>query len=1073
MCSPVPETRPRRPAKLASTTSTTARIPAAHLGFAGPALPLAPLGLDPGKTGALRTGAMGAFHRSGSRTLGCAAALLALLAAVPSFAQSLASALTLEQTLELDFGPVVRRGDRIGVSVARIGDLDGDGIDELAFGAPGSDDGANYAGAVHILFFDRTGRLRGDQRLSATDGGVAPVPTASTGFGWSLAPLGDLDGDGIPDLAVGSGYTAGAGSIWILHLNADGSAKTSTLITRGDPEPEPSPPYGNGFGFALAGLGDLDGDGSFELAVGAPFDDEAAAQAGAVWILSLDAAAGVVSESRIVPDGSGLFAVQNENGWFGISLATLADRNGDGRPELAVGAEGDSLSSSNHGAVHIVSLDAAGVPTAAARYDATTPALVGLFDSYDGFATSLLDAGDLDGNGTADLLVGIASKDINTSSVAFNDGSVAALFFDGGDIVGVTEISLEEGDIAAVSHSMDNFGQSLAAVGDVDGDGLDEIAIGAPATFREDGSVDYGGRMFLAEVDASFAVLGHREFDFDISEARNFTQFGESGAAGAGPGDPSADGQNDLWGGAPALAPSGDVLVLVRGDDERIARYRAVASSDAGLAAALPAGARFGTSVAVLPDLDADTVPEMVVGAPEDPGAGARRGSAWILRPDAEGLLHGFARIGETSGGFSGALADDDAFGTSVAVIEDLDGNGVGEIVVGAPGSDGGAGAVWLLFLDAGGAVTSQHRIDGTTPALAGLLDAGGAFGTNLVAVGDVDGDDNDDIAVGAPLFHGAETDAGAIYVLFLLADGSVRDATRISAGENGWEQEESTDAQLGSLMLTLGDRDGDGIRDLVVAAHRESSEGIYEDHHALFLAGDGTVRQQHRISGAHYLTSGYFRAGPFFAAGDLTGDGRIDLVHRNPAYGMLYASGFTSRCGPEPLAGCRGAAKHGLKIRNRPGGRGDSLLWKWGNGDQTDLADFADPAALETYAICIWDARGGDYELVSEAVLYPYDLGPWLSGATNRLEWRATAGTDIDGVRLVKLLVKPQGKGRMSVQAKGEFWPAPRAFSATALFAADPETVIQFRDESGQCWESRYSDLFRNEAERVNAKFP
>lgn len=1006
--------------------------------------------------------------------LTAASALLAALLVLPSSALALASAASLLETIDLEFGPRTGPGDRIGMAVAAVGDLDGDGIDEIAVSAAGIDDGGDYAGAVYLFFFDRSGRLRGDQKLSASAGGVSPAPQALERFGWSLAPLGDLDGDGVPDLAVGSAMTTGGGKVWILLLNTDGTVKSSSVITAGQNGFTGPLSDDSRFGGALATLGDLDGGGTIELAVSAIGDDEVASNGGAVWILSLDGAGVVVAESKIVPSAASPFLEQDEDGYFGVSLARLADRNGDGRPELAIGVAGDNLASPNDGALYVASLDAAAVVTAVKRYDATTPALVGLFDNYDGFAASVADAGDLDGNGFRDLLVGIADKDINTTSVAFDQGSVVAAYVDAaGDILSVAEISIDQGDIEATQHFQDHFGTSIALIGDVDGDGSDEIAIGAPATLREDGSKQYGGRLFLVEVDASFAVVGQREIDFDSGVIGVLTAGEDLGVVGCGPGDLAADGESDVWLGSPGTEPSGDVVVLARDAAGRGARYRAVASSDAALAAAMPAGARFGASVAMLPDLDADTIPEIVAGAPADPGGGSGRGSVWIVRTDAEGTTHAFSRIGEGTGGFSGTLADADAFGSAVAVVADLDSNGTDEIVAGAAGSDTGAGALWVLFLDAAGSVVGQRRIDGSEPALAGMLAPGDEFGATLVALGDVDGDGNDDVAVGAPGADRAATNDGAVFVLFLLPDGSVREAARISAGENGWEHPPTDGMRLGSLLLTLGDRDGDAIADLVVASPSLAYGGSQTDQHMLFLAGDGRVRLQHRIAGEYYLTTGLLRDGFAFAAGDVSGDGAVDMITRDLNYGSLYAASLGSRCGPEPLAGCRGAQQHGFSIRNRAENSSDSLLWKWDDGDQTDFADFALPEDLETYAVCIWDGRGGDYHLMSEAVLPPFDREHWIRDLTTRLEWRANSQNAVDGVRLIKLLAKEQGRARMKVKARGELWPAPRGVDPASIFALDPELVIQLRDESGECWESRYSALDRNEAERASGSFP
>src|SRR5262245_36543918 len=121
--------------------------------------------------------------------------------------------------------------DRFGVSVESLGDLDGDGDRELAVGAYQDDDGGVDQGAVWILFPDAAGDVASEQKISATAGGFAGDLDPTDFFGGDLAPIGDLDDDGIPDLAVGAAGDDGLrGAVWILFLNADGTVRHEQKI---------------------------------------------------------------------------------------------------------------------------------------------------------------------------------------------------------------------------------------------------------------------------------------------------------------------------------------------------------------------------------------------------------------------------------------------------------------------------------------------------------------------------------------------------------------------------------------------------------------------------------------------------------------------------------------------------------------------------------------------------------------------------------------------------------------------------------------------------------------------------
>jgi len=175
--------------------------------------------------------------------------------------------------LEGGFGLDADAGDSLGSSVVEIGDLDGDGIPEIAVGVVGDDDGASSAGCVWILFLNTDGAVASKQKISATQGGFGGTLSAGSNFGRSVARLGDLDGNGTEDLAVGApGDDDGGldqGAVWILFLNANGTVSSETKISEiaggfgGVLDPQ------DNFGTSLARLGDLDGDGITELAVGA------------------------------------------------------------------------------------------------------------------------------------------------------------------------------------------------------------------------------------------------------------------------------------------------------------------------------------------------------------------------------------------------------------------------------------------------------------------------------------------------------------------------------------------------------------------------------------------------------------------------------------------------------------------------------------------------------------------------------------------------------------------------------------------------------------------------------------
>ena len=117
--------------------------------------------------------------------------------------------------------------DSFGDAAVSIGDLDGDGVDDLVVGASGdADDYLDYdVGAVYITFLQTDGTVKSAQKISNTTGNF-PFPLANSGyFGSSAGSLGDLDGDGVNDIAIGApGGSVGStrGSVFIIFLTTDG-----------------------------------------------------------------------------------------------------------------------------------------------------------------------------------------------------------------------------------------------------------------------------------------------------------------------------------------------------------------------------------------------------------------------------------------------------------------------------------------------------------------------------------------------------------------------------------------------------------------------------------------------------------------------------------------------------------------------------------------------------------------------------------------------------------------------------------------------------------------------------------
>ncbi len=378
-------------------------------------------------------------------------------------------------------GVTLSDSDNFGASTSAIGDLDGDGVTDLAVGIPGDDTGGADRGALQVIFLHADGTLKGQTKIAHNTGG-GPTLANGDAFGTSVTSLGDLDGDGVPDLAVGAGRDDSGGTdrgaVHILFMNSDGTVKNLQKIAHNFAG-GPSLVDSDLFGSSVASIGDLDGDGVTDLVVGAQQDSTGGTDRGAVHVLFLNATGTVKNRQKIAHNFSGGPSLNNGDN-FGAAVTAIGDLDGDGVTDLAVGAVYDDTGGTDRGAVHVLLMNTDGTVLSTQKLASGFGGGPSLANN-DLFGSSLADAGDLDGDGVRDLLVGAREDD----TAGADRGAVYALMLNtDGTVQSSFKVASGTNGGPTLADG-DKFGSAVAPLGDLDQDGLFDFVVGA---FHDDAS---------------------------------------------------------------------------------------------------------------------------------------------------------------------------------------------------------------------------------------------------------------------------------------------------------------------------------------------------------------------------------------------------------------------------------------------------------------------------------------------------------------------------------------------------------------------------------------------------------
>ncbi len=738
------------------------------------------------------------------------------------------------------FGNELGAVDVFGNAIENIGDLNGDGVTDIAVGAMYDDDGGpgnQGRGAIYILFMNTDGTVDSYQKISATQGSFGGTLNAYAAFGTSIANLGDIDNDGIIDLAVGSwsdndGGTK-RGAIWILFMDNDGTVKSEQKISDGTGGfPADSLNNNDYFGYGVESLGDLDGDGVVDIIASAILDDDGNTNAGALWVLFLTDSGYVKSYQKISSTQGDFGTTLDANDIFGFDNQYMGDIDGDGDINVLVSARKDDDGGTDRGAVWILNLGSDGKVNTKYKISDTSSVFNGQLSNSDEFGIGLSLIGDLNNDGILEFGIGACfDDDGGTDRGAFYEMAFEGSVIENPLVKKVTKISDTAGDFSGTLDNSDQFGISVEGIGDLDGDGIEDLAVSG---YQDDDGTTNAGAFWILFMTDSGTVKSHQKIsntDGGLGNILHYNEYFSSNIENLG--DLDGDGVTDIAVSAQYSsnggAGKGTVYILFLTDSGYVKSHVEIYQGSGGFTPTLDYYDYLGTSIANMGDLDGDGVIDLAVGAYGDDDGGSASGCVWILFMTDSGYVKSEQKISETYGNFLGALDANDYFGHGLENIGDLDGDGINDLLVGAQGDDDGGtdrGSLWVLFMTDSGYVKSEQKISSTSGNFNGVLDNSDAFGSYNSFLGDIDGDGYANIIVSASRDDDDGTDKGALWILNLKPDGTVHNYKKISAKQGGFTGSLDNSDYFGVSSALIGDLNNDGYPEIAVGSQLDDDGG-------------------------------------------------------------------------------------------------------------------------------------------------------------------------------------------------------------------------------------------------------
>lgn len=753
--------------------------------------------------------------------------------------------------------------DQSGHSISGVGDVNGDGYDDILIGASLNDTSNYDEGKVYLILGKESGWSK-NTSLSSADASFTGESTGDRA-GHSVSGAGDVNGDGLDDILIGARANddggAESGQTYLILGKRTGWS-TGTSLSAADSS-FLGEDTGDNSGDCVSNAGDVNGDGYDDILIGARNDEDGGSSSGQTYLIFGQSAIWGMDTSLSTADAS--YWGEEAYDYSGLSLSGAGDVNDDGYDDFLIGAYNNDVGGTNAGKTYLILGEATGwsMDTDLSEVDAS------FFgeDPYDYCGYSVSGGGDVNDDGFDDILIGASGDEEGGSNsgqtylILCNRGIPKLQYIEAALMDHGSKIQVKYGRMESWNEPVTGYRLYRSS------DGINYHLIDTTGRSHVDEDVVHGTVYHYAAraVDASGDISPMSDSVSIMCEVdTNDNGIGDSMDV-----DDEGDGILDI----------NDPYPLVKDPELWTKTGISVTRSSASFLGE-NADDNAGFSVHGGGDVNGDGYGDFLIGAWYNDDGGADAGKTYLFLGRPEGWAMD-TDIGDADASFIGEDSADYS-SRSVAIAGDLNGDGYDDIVIGANGDDVGgsyAGKAYIIFGKASGWKSDQDL--STSDASYIGESSNDNAGSAVAGAGDVNGDGYDDLLIGAHRNSEIGYDSGKAYLVLGRSNGWVNnhDLSKADASFLG----ESAQDYAGRTLAGGGDVNGDGLDDFLIGApwNDEGTTNAGQTYLILGRTSGWSMDMDLADSDASFLgsESNEYFGSSFSCSGDINGDGYDDIV--------------------------------------------------------------------------------------------------------------------------------------------------------------------------------------------------